>query len=159
MGLRKAQDAGAHRKSIYHRTPTVDDELWRRAFWMLVGLDRVASAGLGRPCSVDEEKYVYLGIYCFNLFSIWLTALHPHLSSFDLDSPLDIDDEYWENDDPSLSFQQPEGKPSKVTSFILWLSLTDIIAFALRTIVRLVAFPSIIWLSFFSSTQFVHPAS
>ncbi|KAK1218475.1 hypothetical protein PQX77_018801 [Marasmius sp. AFHP31] len=109
MGLRKAQDAGAHRKSIYHRTPTVDDELWRRAFWMLVGLDRVASAGLGRPCSVDEEN-------------------------FDLDLPMDIDDEYWENDNPSLAFRQPEGKPSKVASFIHWLSLTDIIAFALRTI-------------------------
>ncbi|KAL0573204.1 hypothetical protein V5O48_008757 [Marasmius crinis-equi] len=109
MGMRKAQDAGAHRKTIYNRTPTVDDELWRRAFWMLVGLDRVTSAGLGRPCSVDEEN-------------------------FDLDPPLDIDDEYWENDDPALAFRQPEGKPSKVTSFVLWLSLTDIIAFALRTI-------------------------
>ncbi|KAF9268935.1 hypothetical protein L218DRAFT_954359 [Marasmius fiardii PR-910] len=109
MGMRKAQDAGAHRKTIYNRTPTVDDELWKRAFWMLVGLDRVTSAALGRPCSIDEEN-------------------------FDLDPPLDVDDEYWENNDPFLAFQQPAGKPSGVTSFILWLSLTDIIAFALQTL-------------------------
>ncbi|KAG7098621.1 hypothetical protein E1B28_000543 [Marasmius oreades] len=109
MGMRKAQDAGAHRKTIYHRTPTVDDELWKRAFWMLVGLDRVTSAALGRPCSIDDEN-------------------------FDLDPPLDVDDEYWENDDPALAFQQPTGKPSRLTSFILWLSLTDVIAFAIRTL-------------------------
>uniref|UniRef100_A0A0W0FGY6 Zn(2)-C6 fungal-type domain-containing protein n=3 Tax=Moniliophthora roreri TaxID=221103 RepID=A0A0W0FGY6_MONRR len=109
IGLRKAQDAGAHRRTVYNRRPTVEEELWKRAFWHLVGFDRVTSAQLGRACAIGEED-------------------------FDLELPLDVEDEFWENDDPQLAFQQPPGKPSKVTAFILWLSLTQIMAFALRTI-------------------------
>ena len=33
LGLRMAQDVGAHRKKMYGATPSVDDELWRRAVW------------------------------------------------------------------------------------------------------------------------------
>jgi hypothetical protein len=32
-GIRLAVDVGAHRKNLYSDTPTVHDELWRRAFW------------------------------------------------------------------------------------------------------------------------------
>ncbi|EEB89361.1 hypothetical protein MPER_12550 [Moniliophthora perniciosa FA553] len=109
IGLRKAQDAGAHRRTVYNRRPTVEEELWKRAFWHLVGFDRVTSAQLGRACAIGEED-------------------------FDLEPPLDVEDEFWENEDPQLAFQQPPGKPSKITAFILWLSLTQIMAFALRTI-------------------------
>lgn len=59
-----------------------------------------------------------------------------HGISFDADLPLEVDDEYWENDDPELAFKQPEGKPSRVTAYNLWLRLTDIIDFVLRTFVR-----------------------
>ena len=32
-GVRMALDVGAHRKTMYSQTPTVEGELWRRAFW------------------------------------------------------------------------------------------------------------------------------
>lgn len=56
IGLRKAQDVGAHRKKIYGDKPTIEGELWKRAFWVLVLFDRMASASLGRPCCSGEEE-------------------------------------------------------------------------------------------------------
>ena len=32
-GIRAAIDIGAHRRKMYASTPTVEEELWRRAFW------------------------------------------------------------------------------------------------------------------------------
>jgi hypothetical protein len=59
-----------------------------------------------------------------------------HLAfSFDVDLPIDCDDEYWENDDPNLAFKQPPGKPSKVAFFISLIKQQEILALALRTIV------------------------
>jgi len=58
VGLRKAQDVGAHRKKVYRGQPTVDEELWKRAFWHLVVLDRIVGASLGRAIGVAEEEYV-----------------------------------------------------------------------------------------------------
>ena len=33
VGLRLAQDVGAHRRQSPNTRPTVEDELWKRAFW------------------------------------------------------------------------------------------------------------------------------
>jgi hypothetical protein len=33
IGLRLAQEIGAHKRAVYHDTPTVEDELFKRAFW------------------------------------------------------------------------------------------------------------------------------
>lgn len=33
LGLRLAQDMGAHRKKVYDVKPTVESELMKRAFW------------------------------------------------------------------------------------------------------------------------------
>ena len=33
VGIRMAQDVGAHRKKVYSSSPTLEEELWRRAFW------------------------------------------------------------------------------------------------------------------------------
>jgi hypothetical protein len=33
VGLRLAQDVGAHRRRAPNGRPTVEDELWKRAFW------------------------------------------------------------------------------------------------------------------------------
>ena len=55
--------------------------------------------------------------------------------SLDLDMPLEVDDEYWENEDPELAFRQPEGKPSLVSGFVQWIKLSHIIAYALKTLV------------------------
>lgn len=56
VGLRKSQDIGAHRRKMYGRIPTAETELWKRAFWTLVVLDRHTSAHLGRDCCSREEE-------------------------------------------------------------------------------------------------------
>ncbi|KAH7888654.1 fungal-specific transcription factor domain-containing protein [Phlebopus sp. FC_14] len=112
IGLRKAQDVAAHRKKVYGDKPSVEEELWKRAFWMLVLYDRIGSAALGRPCCSGEED-------------------------FDVDLPLEVDDEYWESEDPKKEFQQPPGKPSRIAAFNSYLKLTKIAAYALRTIYAL----------------------
>ncbi|KAJ3790815.1 fungal-specific transcription factor domain-containing protein, partial [Lentinula aff. detonsa] len=112
VGIRKAQDVGAHRKAVYERFPTADEELWKRAFWLLVILDRTGSASLGRPCSLGEEDY-------------------------DLELPLEVDDEYWETEDPALDFKQPDGLPSRVAAFNAWIGITQIVGFTLRTLYAL----------------------
>ena len=53
----------------------------------------------------------------------------------DVDPPLMVDDEYWATGDPASAFQQPTGKPSHMEAFWLWLKLTKIGAFAVRTLV------------------------
>ena len=55
--------------------------------------------------------------------------------SFDVDYPLEVDDEYWEHPDPKQRFKQPPRKPSLVTSFNLFVKLNQLLAFTLRTIV------------------------
>ncbi|KAJ4483342.1 fungal-specific transcription factor domain-containing protein [Lentinula aciculospora] len=112
VGIRKAQDVGAHRKAVYKPFPTVDEELWKRAFWLLIILDRTGSANLGRPCSLGEEDY-------------------------DLDLPLEVDDEYWETDGPTSAFKQPNRLPSRVAAFNAWIGITQIVGFTLRTLYAL----------------------
>jgi hypothetical protein len=56
--------------------------------------------------------------------------------SFDVDWPMECDDEYWGTGSLSPSFHQPADKPSKLTFFILMLKLQQIHAFALRTLVN-----------------------
>ena len=55
--------------------------------------------------------------------------------SFDLDLPVDCDDEFWDNPDPEKCFKQPTNNPSSVTAFILYLKLQKVLAYALRTVV------------------------
>lgn len=63
-------------------------------------------------------------------------GLMPSRLSFDVDLPLEVDDEYWETEDPQKAFQQPPGKPAKVAAFNSYLRLTKIAAYALRKLVR-----------------------
>jgi hypothetical protein len=58
--------------------------------------------------------------------------------SFNAEYPLEVDDEFWENDDPQLAFTQPSDKPSTIVAFNLWLRLTDFAASALQRLVRAV---------------------
>lgn len=55
-------------------------------------------------------------------------------ASFDVEYPIDCDDEYWETDDPDQAFKQPAGKPSTITGFIYFIKLCEILGFALRTL-------------------------
>lgn len=58
--LRKTQDVGAHRKRVYRAEANIDDELWKRAFWNLVILDRLGAAVLGRSYGLSDEESVFL---------------------------------------------------------------------------------------------------
>ncbi|KAI0298020.1 fungal-specific transcription factor domain-containing protein [Multifurca ochricompacta] len=111
IGLRLAQDVGAHRRRS-HSHHTVEDELWKRVFWVLLMLDIWTSSYLGRPCAISEENY-------------------------DVDLPIECDDEYWENADPALAFKQPEGKPSQVSYFNHLIRINLLHSHALRTIYSL----------------------
>ncbi|KAG5635679.1 hypothetical protein H0H81_010417 [Sphagnurus paluster] len=110
IGIRIAQDVGAHRrrKRAVH---TVEDELCTRAFWVLVCMDRLFSSSLGRPCSIHDED-------------------------FDIDLPIECDDEYWEHPDPEQRWRQPtpDKTPSLVTYFVVYIRLNQILAFLLRTV-------------------------
>ncbi|KAI0372641.1 hypothetical protein BV20DRAFT_963680 [Pilatotrama ljubarskyi] len=112
LGMRKALDIGAHRKSMYGPKPTVEDELWRRAFWILLTYEWTNSYGLGRPpCLHDEE--------------------------FDVALPIECDDEYWVSEDPEKAFKQPPGKPSKITFWTSYVRLSKIVGYVLRTLYSL----------------------
>ncbi|KAF9049328.1 hypothetical protein BDZ89DRAFT_1033163 [Hymenopellis radicata] len=108
MGIRLAQDVGAHRKKK-NTGPTAEDELWKRAFWSLVVIDRDASLDLGRPCAIQDDD-------------------------IDVDFPIECDDEYWEHPDPDKAFKQPAGKPSYVSFFVSGLKLNQIVGTCLRTL-------------------------
>lgn len=129
IGIRLAQDVGAHRRKIRkplqpnsELTPEerkqrvkerMEEEEWGRAWWVLVCLDRMLSSAMGRPCAIQDED-------------------------FDLELPLDVDDEYWEDplgeDDVSRMFKQPENQPSALSFFIQLIKLMKLLAFSLRTI-------------------------
>ncbi|KAG5732476.1 Transcriptional activator protein acu-15 [Termitomyces sp. T112] len=108
IGIRMAQDVGAHRKK-YNKELTVEEELWKRGFWVMVSIDRMVSSALGRPCAIQDED-------------------------FDLDFPIECDDEYWEHPDPAKRFKQPPNKPSYVTGFVTLLKLNKVLTIILRTI-------------------------
>ncbi|KAI0260436.1 fungal-specific transcription factor domain-containing protein [Gloeopeniophorella convolvens] len=111
MGVRLAQDAGAHRRRR-SKVHTVEDESWKRVFWGLLMFDIWMSSHIGRPCAITEEEY-------------------------DVDFPIECDDEYWENPDPSLTFKQPPGKPSVMAFWILMIRINLLHSYALRTIYSL----------------------
>ncbi|KAJ7673839.1 fungal-specific transcription factor domain-containing protein [Mycena polygramma] len=105
LGLRLAQDIGCHRRTARIEVPSVERELYKRAFWVLVYLDRLLSSNMGRTCAVQYDD-------------------------FDIDLPIECDDEYWEH--PTHPFQQPLGIPSRVTFFNMLIRLYHILAFSLK---------------------------
>ncbi|KAH9478722.1 putative transcriptional regulatory protein [Psilocybe cubensis] len=111
IGLRYALEQGAHRRKGQNQTRSAENELRKRAFWFgaIVCLDRIGSSFLGRPCAFPHE-------------------------TFDVEYPVECDDEYWETDDPALAFQQPAGKPCSITGFVCLIKLCEILGFVLRTL-------------------------
>ncbi|KAJ7749389.1 fungal-specific transcription factor domain-containing protein [Mycena metata] len=110
LGLRLAQDIGAHRDQNFGTRPTVTGELWKRAFWVLITLDRMMCTALGRSPAM-------------------------HYEDFDAELPLEVDDEYWEGETATTegeAWKQPSGKPARVTFFCCFIKLNNILAFALK---------------------------
>ncbi|KAJ7696792.1 fungal-specific transcription factor domain-containing protein [Mycena rosella] len=94
LGLRFAQGAGAHHRSGYIRMKPLETELYKRVFYVLLVSDTIMSSIKGRPCLVN------------------------HID-FDLDLPLDCDEEYWE----TPNAVQPCGKPSTSAFLVAYLPL------------------------------------
>ncbi|RXW16423.1 hypothetical protein EST38_g9429 [Candolleomyces aberdarensis] len=114
IGIRLAQEVGAHRKRSSQGVSMDKDllkaeELWKRACWVLITMDRLLTSATGRRSALDDED-------------------------FDLDLPIECDDEYWDNPVPELRFKQPEGKPSLITAFTLTIRFNQILAVSMRTI-------------------------
>ncbi|KAK7023129.1 Zn(2)-C6 fungal-type domain-containing protein, partial [Favolaschia claudopus] len=107
LGMRFLQERGEHRRKREGNTVTLQDELWKRAFWCLLCLDKTICAFVGRPSAVHVEDY-------------------------DVDLPLEIDDEYLEHPDPKQAFKQPPGKPSLITFFICHIKLCELLGSTLR---------------------------
>ncbi|KAF8315669.1 hypothetical protein DL93DRAFT_2056908, partial [Clavulina sp. PMI_390] len=112
-GIRAAQDTGMHRRRPSKGIISLHDEQQKRAFWCLIFMDRQLSALLGRPLACQDED-------------------------FDLDLPVEVDDEYWGLPDPegymTSTPRQPTGMPSNMSCFVASLKLSDIMALTLRTI-------------------------
>ncbi|KAH7925948.1 hypothetical protein BV22DRAFT_398883 [Leucogyrophana mollusca] len=112
IAIRLAQEVGAHRRKIYRSRTSIETELWKRVFWVLISFDSFMSSYLGRPCAVNDED-------------------------LDLEPPIECDDEYWPHPNGPAqheSFKQPPDKPSSLAFFTHFLKLNEIIALALRTI-------------------------
>ncbi|KAJ7680634.1 fungal-specific transcription factor domain-containing protein [Mycena polygramma] len=103
FGLRRALDVGAHRcRKQPH--PTVENEQWKRVFWVLLCEEWVTGTLTGRPMAMHEQD-------------------------FDQDLPIDCDDEYWDD-----NFKQPEDRPSEISYFICYAKLLEIQAAVTTTI-------------------------
>ncbi|KAJ7591638.1 fungal-specific transcription factor domain-containing protein [Mycena floridula] len=105
IAIRAAQSYGVHRKKPWykHLANPVTNELFKRVWWVLVSMDRVLSASVGRPCMILSED-------------------------FDVELPIECDDEYWEHPDPAKAFKQPSNKPSILSSFLAYTQLSELTA-------------------------------
>ncbi|KAF7346135.1 Zn(2)-C6 fungal-type domain-containing protein [Mycena sanguinolenta] len=97
LGIRFLQQRGEYRRKPKGHRSGSEDELWKRAFWSFAVLERMVCLILGHPMCLHVENY-------------------------NVDLPLEVDDEYWDQD-----FVQPPGKPSRLTYFIWHLRLCEII--------------------------------
>ncbi|KAF5314632.1 hypothetical protein D9611_007147 [Ephemerocybe angulata] len=99
--LRAAHELGLHRKQSRTGRTTVHNELCKRIFFSSVVCEKFISAALGRPTCIRRWDY-------------------------DLDRPIECDDEFWENEDPELAFVQPAGRHSEITHFNKLLDLLEV---------------------------------
>ncbi|KIK59107.1 hypothetical protein GYMLUDRAFT_169950 [Collybiopsis luxurians FD-317 M1] len=108
-GIQLAQTVGVHHAGFGKARDRREVELWKRAFWQLVNYDIALSIGIGRPRLSNAND-------------------------FDLELPAMCTDEYWETPDPDDAFKQPENKPSKLTFWVHFIKLREIVGFAQRSI-------------------------
>ncbi|KIK66034.1 hypothetical protein GYMLUDRAFT_158408 [Collybiopsis luxurians FD-317 M1] len=109
-GVRLIQDAGAHRMTGNRDGRALAEyESWKRAVWMMYTLDLFASAVLGRPSCMKEDD-------------------------FDVDLPLECDDEFWDPADPQRVSDRPQGDSSTMTYWICYIKLMKILGAVLRAV-------------------------
>lgn len=129
MGVVLSQSRGLHRlKRVEGKPWTVDDEMLKRTFWVLVAFDIYVGSFDGKPRVTNYDE-------CVRFFS----PLHPtnHLSGIDADYPLEVDDEFWPGEvlaDPQNPWCQPLDVPCKISAFTEHLKLLEIYSFAEATV-------------------------
>ncbi|KIK59279.1 hypothetical protein GYMLUDRAFT_44647 [Collybiopsis luxurians FD-317 M1] len=109
VGVRLVQDVGAHRKNQGNAKPTAETEMWKRAFWYMFTIDIFASTFLGRPMCLSHDDY-------------------------DADLPVECDEEFWEYKDSELLFRQPLVKPPRMSYWVCFIKLLNILGKVLRRI-------------------------
>ena len=57
--------------------------------------------------------------------------------SYDLDLPLEVDDEYWEVSNPAEAFKQPRDVPSKISALNCYIKIGWILGFVQKTLVSM----------------------
>jgi hypothetical protein len=124
LGFRTAEELGLHRQRLNDARHTVEDEIRRRTFFVLLVADRLICSFIGRICYMDEEE----SVTCRSFWPINSYQTH----SYDVELPTECDDEYWDNPDPALCFKQPSDRPSHSTFFILYIKLLEILGLALK---------------------------
>ncbi|KAJ7451835.1 fungal-specific transcription factor domain-containing protein [Mycena galericulata] len=107
LGMRYVQDVGVNRRNRYDDKAL--NEQWTRVFWFLVCIDTLGSVITGRPRATSDTDY-------------------------DVDYPIECDDEYWENPDPDMAFKQPPGKPSTLSFTVAYSKLLEILGMSQKTI-------------------------
>ncbi|KAE9390894.1 hypothetical protein BT96DRAFT_757021, partial [Gymnopus androsaceus JB14] len=108
IAMRLAQERGTHRQQGNQKL-TLEKELWKRVFWMLVITDTETSMLFGRPSATSTQD-------------------------FDLELPVECDDEYWETESSSQAFTQPPDRPSLVAFWNCYLKLVEIISFTRQSL-------------------------
>ena len=113
---------------MYREKPSMDRELWKRSFYILIMFDIFDVLTLGRSFCINQEEWVVL---------IPGPAARADFDSYDLDLPLEVDDEYWEANPPAEAFKQPRDVPSMISSFNYCVRVGWIIGFIYRTLVSI----------------------
>lgn len=113
--MRLLLDVGAHRKQAAKKLglSRIEQESYKRNFWVAYSLDRELAATLGRPIMLQDED-------------------------IDVELPIEIDDECLFNtpEDQPLP-KQPANKPALISGFLCSLRLDEIVGRTLKTIYAL----------------------
>ncbi|KAF7293581.1 Zn(2)-C6 fungal-type domain-containing protein [Mycena indigotica] len=109
FGVRLSQDMGAHRYKKHERRHQFEQELEKRASWILFLFESQISTALGRTFALQSHD-------------------------FDIQLPILCDDEYWGSaDDSSVPlFRQPTQQPSRIDYFVFMLQLNRILSFSCK---------------------------
>ncbi|KAJ7167929.1 fungal-specific transcription factor domain-containing protein [Mycena filopes] len=106
FGVRMMQDVAAHRRKSRRNAISVEEELEKRAVWLLLLSDTYLSGILGRPPALDPLE-------------------------IDIDLPSSCDDGFWEPSGPGV---QPPDVPASAPFFSALLMLYRVLHFAQRSL-------------------------
>ncbi|KAF5340505.1 hypothetical protein D9758_014544 [Tetrapyrgos nigripes] len=106
--IRFAHERGLHRRRDPSEKPTLERELWKRAFWFLVCVDTIMGASLGRPSATSKDDY-------------------------DLEPLIEFDDSAW--DSPFIDVSALAPSKTSISAYCNCLvQLIEILSFTQRTL-------------------------